>query len=66
MAQLQKFFPVDIYGACGEMECVREEGDKCWEMVEQKYKYYLAFENSLCGDYVTEKLFDAMKVKSDK
>ena len=65
VAQLQQFYPVEIYGACGEFECKREMGGECWQMVEQKYKYYLAFENSVCGDYVTEKLFDALKVTAD-
>ena len=64
VTQLQQFYPVDIYGSCGELQCTREEGSKCWEMVEQRYKYYLAFENSVCADYVTEKLFDALKVRN--
>lgn len=31
---------------------------KCYEMLEKDYKFYLAFENSNCVDYITEKLFE--------
>ncbi|KAH8245405.1 hypothetical protein KR032_009882 [Drosophila birchii] len=56
---LQDFFPVDIYGKCGKLSCSR--GDPhCDEMLDTDYYFYLAFENSLCDDYVTEKLFNAL------
>ena len=35
--------------------------DECWDMVERDYMFYLAFENSICADYVTEKFFNAMR-----
>lgn len=50
---------VDIYGKCGTLQCPK--GSKyCQSMLNSTYFYYLAFENALCQDYVTEKLFDAM------
>lgn len=30
-------------------------------MLDQQYKFYLAFENALCIDYVTEKFFNALR-----
>lgn len=63
--ELQKHIPVDIYGECGPLKCgSRSLGtwskDKCHEKLLHKrnsYKFYLSFENSLCKDYVTEKLW---------
>ncbi|KAF2360628.1 Glycosyl transferase family 10, partial [Trinorchestia longiramus] len=59
--QLQKFIDVDIYGKCGTLKCGRENEVACRRMLEENYKFYLAFENSLCKDYVTEKLFETLK-----
>lgn len=49
---------VDIYGKCGDLKCSRDAMDKCYEMLQTDYKFYLAFENSNCVDYITEKLFE--------
>uniref|UniRef100_T1JFI9 Fucosyltransferase n=1 Tax=Strigamia maritima TaxID=126957 RepID=T1JFI9_STRMM len=56
--ELARFIPVDIYGMCGHKECQRNEMAKCMKMLDKDYKFYLAFENSYCEDYITEKLYD--------
>lgn len=48
---------VDIYGSCGTFKCSRNTADKCFEILDHDYKFYLAFENSNCKDYITEKFF---------
>ena len=58
--KLQEFMPVDIYGKCGPLDCDKKDRTGCREMVERDYKFYLSFENSLCTDYVTEKVFEMM------
>jgi alpha-1,3-fucosyltransferase len=50
VAQLSKYIPVDVYG-----NCTKECPYHCDEMLRSDYKFYLAFENSWCPDYVTEK-----------
>jgi len=62
---LQKFVKIDIIskkGKCGGTDlCPREENDgRCYDMIENTYKFYLAFENSICAEYVTEKFFNFM------
>ena len=65
--ELRKHLPankIHVYGKCGSMKCSGDSPDDregCWTMLEQKYKFYLALENSICPDYVTEKMFEALK-----
>lgn len=55
--QLSRYIEVDIYGACGRHQCPRANTDKCFELLNKDYKFYLSFENSNCKDYITEKFF---------
>ncbi|BFZ05173.1 hypothetical protein BsWGS_08211 [Bradybaena similaris] len=55
--ELAKYIEIDIYGGCGQLKCPRFEANKCFEMLNRDYKFYLSFENSNCRDYITEKFF---------
>ena len=54
--ELKKYIDVDIYGKCGPLNC----DSQCFSMINTSYKFYLAFENSICEDYITEKLHRTM------
>ena len=53
--ELMKHIPVDIYGECGNRTC--DKRSKYCRKLIFTYKFYLAFENNLCGEYMTEKLW---------
>ena len=57
---MKKLVDVDIYGKCGKLKCSRTNETECYLQVEQNYKFYLSFENSVCEDYVTEKFFNVL------
>ena len=62
-----KGLQIDVLGKCGG----RNQNSKIpnraigWEAAYQilakQYKFYLSFENTICYEYITEKLFTAMK-----
>jgi hypothetical protein len=54
---LKEYISVDVYGKCGK-SCPNVPD--CRQHVYSTYKFYLAFENSLCDEYVTEKFFFAL------
>lgn len=60
---LKKYMPVDVFGKCSLRKCPNDKNKSCYKMVEQKYKFYLSFENSLCKDYVTEKFFNILQYR---
>ncbi|XP_049275975.1 alpha-(1,3)-fucosyltransferase C-like [Rhipicephalus sanguineus] len=60
VAELRKHMDVDVYGHCGRYKCPKSVENECLAKFEQTYFFMLAFENSICPDYVTEKLFNAL------
>ncbi|XP_057368438.1 alpha-(1,3)-fucosyltransferase C-like [Daphnia carinata] len=62
--ELKKYIDVDVYGRCGNLTCpihaLHSSDPQCYTMLQSNYKFYLAFENALCKDYVTEKFFKIM------
>ena len=61
---MQKYMHVDLFGRCGK-KCPDKFKDgrmgDCKLIIGTEYKFYLAFENSICKDYVTEKFFGILK-----
>ena len=57
--ELMKYIPVDVYGFCGFLKLDVLPFHK-WQPMLYKYKFYLAFENSNCRDYITEKFFHGL------
>ena len=46
---LSKLINIDIYGRCGPLKCNKKLKDSsCYDAMNQTYKFYLSFENSLC------------------
>ena len=60
IALLQKAgLGIDMYGECGTLkhkECDARDPD-CFRIIARQYYFYVAFENSDCPDYVTEKVW---------
>ncbi|OQV25736.1 putative Glycoprotein 3-alpha-L-fucosyltransferase A [Hypsibius exemplaris] len=59
--ELRKYVAVDVYGRCGNLSCGRNWTNEVCLDVMKEYKFYLSFENSLCHDYVTEKMIRALE-----
>ncbi|CAL8135285.1 unnamed protein product [Orchesella dallaii] len=55
--ELMKYgITVDIFGKCGNKSCERGyKENNCFPRLGKEYKFYMALENSLCHDYITEK-----------
>lgn len=60
--ELQKYIPVDVFGECGDdfapWKCgERHIHNECFDVLNE-YFFFLSFENALCQDYFTEKVFE--------
>ncbi|XP_068242780.1 alpha-(1,3)-fucosyltransferase 7-like isoform X2 [Palaemon carinicauda] len=51
--ELKKYMDLHVYGGCGTFKCPGHFRRDCPLL--NTYKFYLAFENSNCRDYITEK-----------
>ena len=61
---LQKYIEVETLGACGTPWCGKahdHELDDCFSVLNTSYRFYLAFENNLCEEYISEKFFENYK-----
>lgn len=66
--ELNRYIRIDVYGGCGKLYCGKDNFDRiedllekpaedksCLAMAAKNYKFFLAFHNSLCLDYVAER-----------
>ncbi|MPC26836.1 Alpha-(1,3)-fucosyltransferase C [Portunus trituberculatus] len=61
VAALQGFMSVTTVGKCGKMKCGKNHMDEyCYRWIAASHLFYLSFENALCDDYKTEKLWTPM------
>ncbi|XP_066974247.1 alpha-(1,3)-fucosyltransferase C-like [Macrobrachium rosenbergii] len=67
--RVQKYVQVDVYGRCGSLSCggsmyvehmYNTTTDPCLKVAGESYLFYFAFENNLCSEYVTEKVYNLM------
>ena len=56
--ELAKHIDVHKFGCGGKYSCPRTKSTYCdTELLNHTYKFYISFENSLCAEYVTEKVY---------
>ena len=60
---LKTHIDVDVFGPCykDSKKCDKSDSESCWTKISKEYHFYLAFENSLCRDYVTEKFWEPLR-----
>lgn len=58
---LRKYTPIDLYGRCGNLSCPR---DGSCDAILKPYRFGIAFENSNCKSYTSEKFWKALQRES--
>ena len=53
---------IDIFGKCSGLRdgCKGANDRSCIQRVRSQYRFYLAFENSICSEYITEKYWNTL------
>lgn len=61
VSELRRHIRVDIFGKCGteNFNCATNS-KTCSDLLTSDYFYYLALENSVCKDYITEKFWSRL------
>ena len=60
ISELKKHdFTIHVYGKCGSRQ-LPGTSTEAYKELSEKYKFFMAFENSICMDYATEKFFSAL------
>lgn len=59
--ELRQYIDVDIYGKCGPLDCP-QIGMDCHVELSNSYKFYLAFENTICNEYISEKFWRTLRL----
>ena len=61
--ELNKFIDIDKYGKCYDKICgdIAHQDDQSCGRLLRHYKFYIAFENNFCKDYITEKYWLALE-----
>lgn len=58
VAEISKYIHVDQFGECSNnVICPKSYSQETCDNYINHYKFYLAFENSICQDYITEKFW---------
>ena len=55
--KLKRYINITQYGRCNHEDCSRKNGNECFKELAKTHMFYIAFENSICDDYATEKFF---------
>ena len=57
----EKYINIDVYGASGTNNSVCKDVHykECHIFLSKNYKFYIGFENTICKDYIPEKLADS-------
>lgn len=57
LKELSKYATIHVFGKCGQLKCSGNAFSNHDCKILHRYKFYLAFENSLCVEYITEKVW---------